>query len=179
MNRPACLVVLLLASAAFGCGQPDVPEDEGTAASSAAAPAVEPLPDSAFQVEWGTPGVPSVATRGSRFAVGVRVTNKGDRTWIDAGHSDPKAYGAGAVRLGARWAKKDAEKLPPQGAGYGTERGELVLPVNPGQSAVMAVEVTAPSEPGEYVLQLDLCQELVSWFEDKGAAALRVPVTVK
>jgi hypothetical protein len=42
----------------------------------------------------------------------------------------------------------------------------------------MAVEVVAPSEPGSYFLQLDLCQELFAWFETRGAARLVVPVTV-
>jgi hypothetical protein len=43
----------------------------------------------------------------------------------------------------------------------------------------MAIEVTAPPAAGEYQLQLDLCQELVSYFEPKGADRLLVPVTVK
>jgi hypothetical protein len=42
----------------------------------------------------------------------------------------------------------------------------------------MAVEVVAPPEPGEYRLQLDLLQELVAWFEDKGAPRLLVPIRV-
>jgi hypothetical protein len=174
----AALAALLVVSLTFGCGPPDVPESEAPPASAPAV-AVEPLPDSAFRVEWGIPGVPAAVARGSTFAVGVRVTNKGDRTWTDAGHTDPKSYGAGAVRLAARWARKGEEQLPPRGAGYAAERGELVAPVHPGQSAVLALAVTAPAAPGEYVLQLDLCQELVSWFEDKGSPVLRVPVTVR
>jgi hypothetical protein len=182
MHKPP-LALLLLVCAASGCGEPDVPEPEETAGSPAAGatgakPAeVVPLPDSAFRLEWGTPGVPSTVARGSRFAVGVEVANKGDQTWLGSAHTEP--YAAGAVRLGARWLKSGAATPPPQGVGFGAERGELVQPVSPGQSAVLAVVVTAPSEPGAYLLQLDLCQELVCWFEDKGAAALKVPVTVK
>jgi hypothetical protein len=42
----------------------------------------------------------------------------------------------------------------------------------------MAIEVNAPAEPGDYKLQLDLLQELVSWFEPHGAQKLLVPVKV-
>jgi hypothetical protein len=45
-------------------------------------------------------------------------------------------------------------------------------------TAAGKAEPTAPAEPGDYTLQLDLCQELVSWFDPKGGAKLLVPVKV-
>ena len=55
----------------------------------------------------------------------------------------------------------------------------MLGPVRPGKTAVMAIAVTAPTEPGNYKLQLDLVQENVSWFETRGAPVLMVPVVVK
>jgi len=52
-------------------------------------------------------------------------------------------------------------------------------PLAPGASTALAVQVTAPAQPGDYQLQLDLCQELVSWFEAKGAVQLLAPVKVE
>jgi len=38
--------------------------------------------------------------------------------------------------------------------------------------------ITAPKEPGEYVLEVDLVQEQVAWFRDKGSATAKTKVTV-
>jgi hypothetical protein len=62
---------------------------------------------------------------------------------------------------------------------YGEARGDLLEPLQPGASTSLTVQVAAPAQPGDYKLQLDLCQELVTWFEPKGAAPLVVPVKVK
>ena len=40
--------------------------------------------------------------------------------------------------------------------------------VGPGQRVSLSVELTAPSEPGEYVAEIDLVHEFVTWFAAKG-----------
>ncbi len=42
----------------------------------------------------------------------------------------------------------------------------------------MAQEVEAPSEPGRYLLELDLVFEHVAWFSQRGAETHRLPVRV-
>ena len=138
---------------------------------------MQPLADSGFVIGWGVPGVPANVTAGQRFAAAVLVENQSDQLWLDPQNADTARSGAGAVRLTYRWWKKGDDKTPAvndQGA-----RGDLTAPLPPGRAAVMAIEVTAPPAAGEYQLQLDLCQELVSYFEPKGADRLLVPVTVK
>jgi len=138
---------------------------------------MQPLADSGFVIGWGVPGVPATVTAGQRFAAAVLVENQSDQLWLDPQNADTARSGAGAVRLTYRWWKKGDDKTPAvndQGA-----RGDLTAPLPPGRAAVMAIEVTAPPAAGEYQLQLDLCQELVSYFEPKGADRLLVPVTVK
>ena len=138
---------------------------------------MQPLADSGFVIGWGVPGVPATVTAGQRFAAAVLVENQSDQLWLDPQNADTARSGAGAVRLTYRWWKKGDDKTPAvndQGA-----RGDLTAPLPPGRAAVMAIEVTAPPAAGEYQLQLDLCQELVTFFEPKGADKLLVPVTVK
>jgi hypothetical protein len=138
---------------------------------------MQPLADSGFVVGWGLPAVPATVSAGQRFAAAVIVENQSDQLWLDPGNADTTGTGHGAVRLVYRWWKKGDDKTPAvndQGV-----RGDLTAPLPPGRSVVMAIEVTAPPAAGEYRLQLDLVQEVVSYFEPKGADKLFVPVTVK
>ena len=79
------------------------------------------------------------------------------------------------MRLAYRWWKTSDDKTAPS---YTIDRGDFLRPVAPGDSAAITVAVTAPAEPGSYRLQLDLVQEMVAWFEDKGAPRLVIPVRV-
>jgi len=174
--RAFAALPVLLSLVACGNDETDEPQAKGSPAAVAPdAPITQPLPDSGFKVEWGLPGIPAKIPAGKRFAVGVIVTNAGDQVWLDDKSSDPARPGAGAIRLAARWLKTDK---PGQDVPYPQLRGQLPGPLMPGGSTVMAVEVAAPTEPGTYFLQLDLCQELFAWFETRGAARLVVPVTV-
>lgn len=174
MGNSRLLAAALCVVCAAACGGEQKPVAEATATPR---PTMQPLPDTAFSVEWGLPGVPSAVPAGGTFAVGVRVKNTGDQVWMDPRNSDATTYAAGAVRLSYRWWK--AGNSSALYADYTAARGELLGPVMPGKATLVAIEVTAPTEPGDYRLQLDLLQELVSWFEPKGAAKLFVPVKVR
>jgi hypothetical protein len=174
MGNLRVLAVILLALAALACGGEE--SEDGPAGNATAPPSFLPLAETAFSVEWGVPGVPAAVPAGSNFAVGVRVKNTGDQAWMDPWNSDPARYAAGAVRLGYRWWKAGDSSKPY--SDYAAERGELLRSVMPGHATVIAMEVTAPPDPGDYRLQFDLVQELVSWFEPHGAAKLFVPVKV-
>jgi hypothetical protein len=137
-------------------------------------PTPVPLAAADFRVGWGIPGAPSVLPPGAKVPVSVEVKNLGKQAWMDATNSPG---GAHAVRIGYRWWRAGA---PPEAlTDFGPERGELSRMVTPGSTAVATVMVTAPNEPGSYLLQIDLVQELVAWFERRGAEKLLVPVTVK
>jgi hypothetical protein len=173
-RRLVALAACGLASLTVACAesQPEVVEQ----ARPTPGP-LQPLADSGFVVGWGLPAVPATVAPGQRFAAAVIVENQSDQLWLDPENADTTRTGHGAVRLTCRWWKKGDDKTPAvndQGA-----RGDLTAPLPPGRAAVMALEVTAPPTAGEYQLQLDLVQELVSYFEPKGADRLLVPVTVK
>jgi hypothetical protein len=135
-----------------------------------------PLPDSAFRVEWGELKSPTEMKPGETTKISVAVTNTSDQTWPDPKTADPAATGAYAVRLGWRW-----RLTPDQRAGEGTSnsRTDLQKPLAPGESTTFEFDVTAPAAPGEYTLQVDLVQELVGWFEARGAATKTATITVR
>ena len=141
-------------------------------------PKVKALLASAFRLEWiGPPNAPATVPAGYVFPVTATVKNTSVQVWPDPQSSDATPYAAGSVRLGYRWRK--GSESPAPNVGYADARGDLLAPLGPGASTSLTVKVTAPPQPGDYALQLDLCQELVSWFEAKGAASLVVPVKVE
>ena len=50
--------------------------------------------------------------------------------------------------------------------------------VHPGGECEVQLNVVAPAQPGDYELEIDLVQELIGWFADRGSPTLKVPVTV-
>lgn len=168
-RRPLNLIVLALIFAALSGGC----HTEEKAPPPAAA--VGPLPDSAFRVEWTAGEVPAEVGAGETFSVDLSVRNAGDRTWPDLRTADPSATGALAVRLSHRW----WDETMTHSVGDWVGREELPGPLAPGASAKLRVSVKAPPQPGAYLLQFDLVQELVAWFGDKGAAQLTFPVRVR
>ena len=134
-----------------------------------------PLPDEAFRVEWSAHTVPGTMKAGSSTPVRVTFRNLGPVPWLDAASTGSQPPQAGAVRLSYRW-WWPRSPLPVMGS---LARLDLPRPVAPGESATLTLVVAAPAEPGAYTLQIDLLQELVAWFEAKGAAQLRVAVRVQ
>jgi hypothetical protein len=87
----------------------------------------------------------------------VNVTNDGPCTFM---HS---------VRLLAAW----------EGPAPGTQ--PFAIPnrrVPPGETATLEFPLAAPAVPGSYVLTLDLEQQGIAAFSEKGAAVFRAPIEV-
>jgi hypothetical protein len=128
-----------------------------------------------FRVGWKIVGpLPGSIPRGGVFSLDVAATNLGDEIWPDRDPGAPplmaRAY---CVRLASRWLSGNQIVRD-----YG-QRVDLSHPVRPGDSVVWRVQVAAPPVAGDYKLQIDLIQELVAWFADKGAdnLVLRIRVT--
>lgn len=94
----------------------------------------------------------TLAARETR-ALDVRITNDGTRTW------PPGTLGWPEIRVSYRWRS-------PAGAIVVAEELRTPLPhaVGPGEAALVPVYVTAPAQPGSYLLELDLVHEHVRWF---------------
>ena len=58
-------------------------------------------------------------------------------------------------------------------------RGALPRDLRPGEEAEVSFVVNAPARAGNYLLEIDVLQEGVSWFGLRGSKTLRVPVRVE
>jgi hypothetical protein len=132
------------------------------------------LPPSAFRVRWDSHTVPATMARGSSTDARIGFTNLGDAVWPDVLAGDPATHGGGyAVRLAYGWTAASGPAVKPG------RRADIPHPLGSGETVALLVPLDAPNEPGEYRVTFELVQELVAWFDTKGAATLVVPVTVK
>jgi hypothetical protein len=102
---------------------------------------------------------------GSQIAVPFRVTNLSPISWEHDGYA--------CIALGNHW-------LDDCGNLVRLDDGRAPLPVllSPNDSVERNLQITAPPRPGRYLLELDVVQEGIGWFADKGSATLRLPVRV-
>ena len=107
-------------------------------------------------------------SRAARYTLTCRVENTGHARWP---RSSPDGFGL--VRLGAHLATADGALAVRD---YG--RADLPRDLAPGESEVITIELTAPDEPGEYRVELDVVREGVAWFSSRGSASIRCSVTV-
>ena len=129
-----------------------------------------PLPDSAFRAGFSGFPLSVEAAAQSRIDVPVTVRNLGDCKWPSKGDTERKY----AVRLGNHW-------LTPNGVKAIWDDGRQSLPADlePGAEVRMNLTVTAPNAPGKYVLELDMLQEAVAWFNQKSSTAVRIPAEIE
>ena len=102
---------------------------------------------------------------GNRYLLTVMVRNASNAVWHFAERQP--------VMLGNHWLHPNFEVLR-------LNDGRTILPndLAPGQAVELSLEVNTPPHPGAYVLELDLVQEGVSWFKDKGSPTAQIPVEV-
>jgi len=83
------------------------------------------------------------------------------------------AAGRYAVSLRARWLRDDGTPVNHREAA-----ARIPFDMEPGDTAGLRLEVSAPDAPGEYVLELFVVQEGVAPSGSGGADALRAAVKV-
>ena len=120
-----------------------------------------PLPKAGYAVSWQMLGHPSSIPAGGQGRVRLRIRNDSPCVWMPS------------VHLGLHW----------QARHPGANRVEApfrAFPwrLDPGQSHEFNLSVPAPPEPGVYIFEYDLVQELVTWFAATGAQVLSVEVQV-
>ncbi|HEV3470924.1 MAG TPA: hypothetical protein VG148_16495 [Pyrinomonadaceae bacterium] len=113
---------------------------------------------------------PAAMRAGEKRALRFRVENRGGATWPARGN-EINWY---QVNLGDRW-------LDPAGGLVNDMDARAALPFDlaPGASVELTLGVTAPRRPGDYVLEIDLVHEGITFFRDKGSRPLRLPVRVE
>jgi len=143
---------------------------EMTPAPAASTATGEALPDDAFSAHIAVDSASLVAEREASIKLSATVRNTSSSTW-------PAASGNGGrfqINLGNHWLDARGRIVTLDDA-----RAPLPHDLSPGEETALALVVTSPSRPGRYVLELDIVQEGVAWFQAKGTATTRIPVEVR
>ena len=107
---------------------------------------------------------------GQLRTVAVRLRNLGDRLWPSLAREDSRYQ----LHLANRWLHEDGSLF--QGDDV---RAPLPYDIAPGAEAALLIAVHTPQVDGDYQLELDLVQEDVAWFQDRGSRPARVHCVVR
>ncbi|MGM0365875.1 MAG: LCP family protein [Actinomycetota bacterium] len=111
---------------------------------------------------------PDLMSANMTYRFQVKVRNTGALTWNRNGTDE-------GFFLGYHWIDFDSRKM----VVFDGERSFLpVEELEPGGEVTFDLNVTAPSEPGQYVLQIDMVQENVTWFSYQGVPAYEKLIAV-
>ena len=111
--------------------------------------------------------VPNKIGPGDLLSFPVRIENTGDTLWLT------ETVSAGIVMPAVRVFDHAGDLV--------TEfHGEPMLPhpIAPGESVKIKIEYRAPQRAGSYKLKLDLVDQQVCWFEERGSQPLVVDFAV-
>jgi hypothetical protein len=128
-----------------------------------------PLSDSAFNAKLSVVAIPQTFRAGQKYELRIVVKNESDVTW--PGRQATWQY---QLTIGNRWLTQSGGKVADVDG-----RSALFDDLTPGATVELPLTVTAPSEPGIYILQLDAIQESVAWFGDHGSEVLSLKVKVE
>lgn len=112
---------------------------------------------------------PILVESNTTIKIKVSVTNTSIETWINKGIDGGKYK----VALAYHWYDTKGNAITKDG--YRT-----LLPHNikPNKSFEASMNVLTPSVKGDYILEVDMVQEGVTWFKDKGCETLKIPIQV-
>jgi len=111
---------------------------------------------------------------GQKETIMVKVKNASDTVWWQRGgetsdRTDNKFY----IAVGNRWLDKDSKRTSDTEGHNGIPKD-----LKPGDEVEVPLQITAPKEAGEYTIELDMVQEGVAWFAEKGSPTTKAKVTV-
>jgi hypothetical protein len=133
-----------------------------------------PLPDKGYRAQITLTETALKLRAGQKETIMVKVKNASDIIWFAVGgekndRPDNKFY----IALGNRWLDKTGKRTSDTEGHNGIPRD-----LKPGDEVEIPLLITAPKEPGEYTIELDMVQEGVAWFADKGSPTTKAKVTV-
>ena len=77
------------------------------------------------------------------------------------------------LRVGDHWRSSDGRVVT-----FDDARAAIEKTVDPGGECEVQLDVIAPVEPGAYQLEIDVVQEWISWFADRGSNTLKLSVVI-
>lgn len=128
------------------------------------------FPDSDYRAEITALNAPPGMHAGEKMVLRFRVKNLGYSSWPAVGNKE----GRYQVNIGNRWIKTAGNEV-------NSLDGRTGMPADlqPGSEVELPLTVKAPAEPGDYLLEIDMIHEGVTWFYERGATPLRLKVRVE
>jgi hypothetical protein len=130
-----------------------------------------PFPDYDYRAEITTDSEPAPMRAGERREMAFEVRNLGGAAWPARGDEQ----GRYQVNIGDRWLEAGTERV----VNDLDARTALAADLPPAASVTLTLAVTAPPAPGDYVLEIDMVHEGLTFFREKGSTPLRLPVRVE
>jgi SAM-dependent methyltransferase len=126
------------------------------------------LPDSGYAARLAILASPTTLRPGESGAIRVQLVNQSDVVWrhdIPAGRH---------ITIANHWLRADGGVAIP-------DDGRTLLPATlaPNEHVEAILNVRAPSESGRYWVEIDLVQEQVCWFAQRGSATARAAIDVE
>lgn len=127
------------------------------------------LPDSAFDAQIIVIDHPTEIEANSKITIFVKIKNISNVIWPALGDINGKYQ----ISLGNHWLDSDEKIIINDDA-----RVALSKDIRPSEEEELSLTVTTPG-PGIYILEIDLVQEMVAWFKDKGSKTAKITMAVK
>jgi hypothetical protein len=126
--------------------------------------------DADYHAELSAAEQPGLMTAGEKKVIQLTVKNVGKSVW----RSRVAQGWMNVVTAGDRWLTADGTGVVNEVDG----RSALPHDLKGGDQVELALTVTAPKTEGQYLLEIDLVHEGVTWFYQRGSPTLRWPVKV-
>jgi len=124
-----------------------------------------PLPPSAFHAGLEINGpIPSLA-RGQEADIPVSIRNLSRQKWWPGEQS--------GLCLASRWFREDGSVVAGAVTGVLLERT-----LGPNETCEMIAKIQAPNKTGQFILEIDMCEQGIAWFSDRGSVPYRSNVSV-
>ena len=131
----------------------------------------EALPECGYRALITVADKPSAMKAGEKKLLLIKVKNNGNSIWpwrVEQGWM-------GIVTAGDRWLSKDGLTA----LNELDRRVALPHDLGPGEEIELKLTVTAPEVPGDYVLEIDMVQEGITWFSQQGSPTARWNVRIE
>lgn len=133
-------------------------------------PKHDPISEGGFRAALKIISAPNVFRAGQPDSLRVLVKNDSNSLWL----ARERSGGRYQVSLGNHWLDVNGNVIINDDG-----RAALLKDLRPAEQVELNLIVNAPKTPGDYLLELDMLQESVSWFGLKGSPTLRLPVRVE
>ncbi|MDD5123607.1 AMP-binding protein [Methylovulum sp.] len=127
-------------------------------------PTLQALPEAAFSAVIAT-DLPAAWSVGETAMIPLRIKNTSPVLW--------PVHGQSGLIAANHWLDGDGEPL--QWLDGYVPITETVLP---GQELTLMLPITVPQNPGNYILEIDLAEQGIVWFKEKGVQPYQMTVAV-